>query len=227
MPIKEDRRHTPTYTMAEVSWYLGLPRSTVRAWVRGQGDFRPLISRPDAAASELSFINVVEIHVLSAIRRVHRVPLQRVRRALDYIQEQLGQEHPLAAVEFRTNGIDLFVRWFDEADQLVNLSQSGQLAMRRVLEAYLQRVDRDMAGVASRLFPFTRPGHGNGHPRVVVIDPRMCFGRPSIIDTGVSTEIVAERYKAGESIDDLVSDYGLERQLVEEAIRCELPAKAA
>ncbi len=225
MPIGEDRRHTPTYTVAEVSSYFGLPRSTVRAWTRGQGVFRPLISRPDPASGELSFLNVVEVHVLSAIRRVHGVPLQRVRRALEFLQEQLGQQNPLAAVEFRTNGIDLFVRWLDEAD-LVNLSQSGQLAIREVLEAYLRRVDRDMAGVASRLFPFTRPGHADG-PRVVVIDPRMCFGRPSIIDTGISTEIVAERYKAGESIDDLVSDYGLERQLVEEAIRCELPAKAA
>lgn len=225
MQTAEDRRHTPTYTVAEVSWYLGLPRSTVRAWVRGQGVFRPLITRPHPALSELSFINVVEVHVLSAIRRVHRVPLQRVRRALDFLQDQLGQQDPLAAVEFHTNGIDLFVRWLDETD-LVNLSQSGQLAMREVLEAYLRRVDRDMAGVASRLFPLTRPGHADG-PRVVVIDPRMCFGRPSIVGTGISTEIVAERYKAGESMDDLVSDYGLERQLVEEAIRCELPAQAA
>ena len=225
MSIGEDRRHTPTYTVAEVSSYLGLPRSTVRAWVRGQGGFHPLISRPDPSSSEMSFINVVEVHVLSAIRRVHGVPLQRVRRALEFLQEQLGQPNPLAAVEFHTNGIDLFVRWLDEAD-LVNLSQSGQLAMREVLEAYLRRVDRDMAGVALRLFPFTRPGHADG-PRVVVIDPRMCFGRPSIVDTGISTEIVAERYKAGESMDDLVSDYGLGRQLVEEAIRCELPAQAA
>lgn len=37
----------------------------------------------------------------------------------------------------------------------------------------------------------------------------------------VATSIVAERYKAGESIDELARDYGCERGTVEEAVRCE------
>jgi len=38
--------------------------------------------------------------------------------------------------------------------------------------------------------------------------------------------IVAERYKAGESIDELAQDYGCERNYVEEAVRCELAIAA-
>jgi uncharacterized protein (DUF433 family) len=38
----------------------------------------------------------------------------------------------------------------------------------------------------------------------------------------VSTDIVAERFKAGESADELANDYGCAREKIEEAIRCEL-----
>jgi len=34
--------------------------------------------------------------------------------------------------------------------------------------------------------------------------------------------VIAERYKAGESIDALAADYGRETGDIEEAIRCEL-----
>jgi len=61
-------------------------------------------------------------------------------------------------------------------------------------------------------------------PRVVVIDPEVSFGKPVLVGTGIPTSTVAERYKAGESVDDLAEDYDLERAKIEEAIRCELRA---
>ncbi len=40
--------------------------------------------------------------------------------------------------------------------------------------------------------------------------------------------VIADRYKAGESIADLAEDYGEDPLNIEEAVRCELqPAKAA
>jgi uncharacterized protein (DUF433 family) len=39
--------------------------------------------------------------------------------------------------------------------------------------------------------------------------------------------MVAEHYKAGESIDELAEDYGRSRKEIKEAIRCELCLKAA
>ncbi|MDB9448215.1 DUF433 domain-containing protein [Anabaena sp. CS-542/02] len=44
--------------------------------------------------------------------------------------------------------------------------------------------------------------------------------------TGISTSVLAERYQAGESIDDLAYDYKCDRSKIEEAIRCELPITA-
>lgn len=59
-------------------------------------------------------------------------------------------------------------------------------------------------------------------PKNIVIDPFISFGRAVIAGTGVTTELVAERFKAGESAGDLADDYGCDLEKIEEAIRCEL-----
>ena len=64
-------------------------------------------------------------------------------------------------------------------------------------------------------------------PKVIAIDPYVAFGRPVVMGTGIPTAILAERYKAGESIEDLIYDYDLASQVIQEAIRCELALQAA
>jgi uncharacterized protein (DUF433 family) len=174
----------------------------------------------------LSFVNLVEAHVLDvldALRREHEIPLQKVRKAILYLSQQLDSRHPLADQCFETDGVDLFIRQYG---QLVNISRAGQLAMRKILEAYLRRVERDEAGVVARLYPFTRKRMLDD-PKVIVIDPRISFGRPVLAGSGIPTAVVAERYKAGESVDELADDYGRKRLEIEEAIRCELDERAA
>ncbi len=55
-----------------------------------------------------------------------------------------------------------------------------------------------------------------------MIDPRVQYGRPVLAGSGIPTAVIAERYKAGESIDALAADYGRDTGDIEEAIRCEL-----
>ncbi len=158
--------------------------------------------------------------VLDAIRREHGVRLTEVREAIRYMQDRMQVEHPLAFRGMVTDGHDLFVRRYA---QLINVSQEGQLAMADVLDAYLRRVDWDEAGFAIRLYPFTRK-RALDEPKAVVIDPEISFGRPVLVGTGVPTSTVADRYKAGESVEELAADYDLKRDEIEEAIRCELRA---
>ena len=165
----------------------------------------------------------MEVHVLDALRRDHHVPLDKIRVALDYLQRHFGSKHPLADERFATDGLDLFVQKYG---QLINASRDGQLGMKEILEAYLKRVERDPKGVAVRLYPFTRKRTPD-EPKSVVIDPFISFGKPILAGTGIPTSIVAERYKAGESVSELSSDYGRSDLDIEEAIRCELELEAA
>ena len=221
----------PAYSIAEASRYLSIPPATLRSWAAGRkyptGSgpkfFRPIIQLPDDARAGLSFVNLVEAHVLDAIRRHHQVPLSKIREAIHYLRKHFSSTHPLAEQRFQTDGVDLFVEKFD---QLINVTQSGQIALRELLKAHLHRVEHDATGNAVRLYPFTRKRDLH-EPKVVVIDPHISYGRPVLVGTGIPTALVAERYKAGESIDELAEDYGRSRNEIEEAIRCELWLKAA
>jgi uncharacterized protein (DUF433 family) len=97
--------------------------------------------------------------------------------------------------------------------------------MREMLKHLLERIELDEEGIAARLFPYTRSSDEDG-PKAIVIDPRISFGRPVLVGTGIPTAILAERYKAGDSIDDLAYDYDCDRLKIEEAIRYEFPKVA-
>jgi uncharacterized protein (DUF433 family) len=181
-----------------------------------------VIDLPDPNLASLSFINLVEAHVLDAIRREHDIPLPKVRNALDYVRKHFGVPHPLADQKFEVDGVALIVERFGH---LIEVSEAGQLAMKAMLAAHLRRVERDTSGLAIQLYPFTRKRQPD-EPKFIVIDPSVSFGRPGIIGTGIATVIVAERYKAGESVDELASDYGCKRMDIEEAVRWELALAA-
>jgi uncharacterized protein (DUF433 family) len=222
----EDPRLVPTYGVAESAHYLRLPVATLRSWVVGRPYpvrggtryFKPLIEVDPAKPLLLSFVNLVEAHVLAAIRRSHEIPLDKVRRALTFVKQRCCTPHPLANAAFETDGLDLFVQ---QCGKLINASSDGQIAIRQMLEAHLRRVDRDGTGLAARLYIFTRRVDPE-EPRVVVVDPQLAFGRPVLVGTGIPTAVLADRYRAGESMDDLAGDYGCARDLIEEAVRCEM-----
>jgi len=222
---------TPSYTISEASHYLRVPMATIRSWVvgryypteSGKKFFKPIVSVFANEPLLLSFINLVEIHVLDAVRREHSVSLKKIRTALNYLQQKLPSKHPLADQTFETDGLNLFIQMYGH---LINISQDGQLAMKTLLEGYLHRIERGPSGLPIRLYPFTRKRQID-EPKAVVIDPYVSFGRPVLAGTGIATVIIAERYKAGESTDELAEDYNRPRPDIEEAIRCELQLEAA
>ena len=226
-----DLRSLPAYGITEAAHYMRIPLGTLRSWIFGQlystaDGFRrskSVIKMPDRNKPLLSFLNLAEIHVLDAIRREHEIPLQKVRKALDYLKKEFSSERPLIEHAFETDGLDIFIT---EYGKLINISREGQIEMKEVIKAYLKRIEYDEKGFVARLFPFTRKRQLN-EPKVVVIDPYISFGRPVLAGTGISTTIIAERYKAGESINDLKRDYNRHHNEIEEAIRCELEVRAA
>lgn len=216
-----DRRELPAYAISEASHYLTIPVSTLRYWAAGRrGESSPLIVAAQSSPLVLSFRNLVELHVLGAMRREFQVTLPKVRSALDFLKRKFRVENPLVTYEFETDGISLFVERYGH---LINASLEGQEAMREVLQSSLKRIERDTSGIPIKLYPYTR-NDWRASPSLVVIDPELSFGRPVIAGTGLATEVIADRYKAGESIRELAKDYGRSAEEVEEAIRCELEA---
>jgi uncharacterized protein (DUF433 family) len=218
----------PAYTASEAARILGLPAATLKAWSFGQAyrahsgakrRFQPVIMPADKKTRLLSFANLCELHVLSAIRRNHKIPLPKVRASLEYVRAQLGSDRPLLDRDFKTNGIDLFVR---HASRLLNVSQQGQQALRGEFELALARIERDNSGMPIRLFPFSRSKSSEKQqPKTVVIDPRLAFGRPVISKVAVPTAIIVDRFRAGDSLAEMAGDYGVAEADIEEALRFE------
>jgi uncharacterized protein (DUF433 family) len=218
----------PSYRAGEVAHLLKLPYTTVSSWCFGHGyrnrqgarkTFHPVIEPADSVHRLLSFSNLCELHVLGAITRHHRIPLQRVRSAILRVRKAMHSPRPLLAEDFRTNGLHLFL---EDAGQLVNVSGGGQAAFRGEFERALNRIERGAGGAPVRLFPFSRkPARMIEQPQVIAIDPRIAFGRPIVAKARVRTDVIYDRFGAGDSPAEMAGDYGVGEEDVLEALRYE------
>jgi uncharacterized protein (DUF433 family) len=228
-----DPRELAAYPLDFAASLLLLPKSTLKAWVFGaqwkpKGQprrmFVPLIDPPDRSEQMLSFVNLVEAHVLKAVRRKHLVHMAKVRDAIEDLKRQYETKHPLADVDLLAGGRDLFLK---EHEHLLNITMGKNLAMD-FLEVYLSRIDRDLEERATKLYPFVvepiRVGRRmieQDTAKVIAIDPYVSYGRPVIDGTGIPTDALAERFWAGDSIEELVADFGRSKSEIEDALRYE------
>jgi uncharacterized protein (DUF433 family) len=232
-----DPRDLPLYSLGDAGRYLKVNPMTLRSWVFGRNyllkdgtskRWDAVIQLPDLENPQLSFLNLVELHVLSGIRRIHNVRFQKVRSALAWVETFYPNEkNLLARVEFWTDKFDLFIK---TSGDLICASQHGQQVIQEVVEQYLYRIERDFDKSPLRLFPFSKEivlGFGNEEvkmrdlentPKSIVIDPLVAFGRPSISGTGIPTNVIAGRFRAGEKIGDLSKDYEIEEKKIKQAL---------
>src|SRR2546426_6154875 len=102
-----DPRNEPAYPLTEAARYLKLPVATLRAWTlgraypttRGESHFRPLIRPASGKPPVLSFSNLIEAHVLRALRMEHGVSVKAVRQAVEFAERTLNIERLLLRPE--------------------------------------------------------------------------------------------------------------------------------
>lgn len=220
-------RDEPAYGLTEAARYLKLPIATLRSWVVGRDypkgetvtTFHPLIKPAHKIPPLLSFYNLIEAHVLRSLRTEHGVAVREVRKAIEYAEQSLDITRLLLHKDLRTHAGEVFL---DEYHKLTNLSTSGQMAMRRLLEDYLKRVEWGEWQYPVRLYPYVSPEPTAERP--IAIDPDIAFGRPVILRAGVATEAIVERIDAGETVEALAEDYDLKPNEIEEAVLYERAA---
>lgn len=235
-----DPRELPLYGLVETSRYLKVNLRTLSSWIHGRkyrlddGSDKfwpPVIQLPDPNKPQLSFFNLVEVHVLLGIRRIYNVQFYKIRDTLRYLETAFpNQKNPLAREEFWTDKFDLFIK---NAGGLICTSRHGQQVIEEAVRQYLHRIDRDVDLSPFRLYPFSSQiifkmedsRHGPRdleiEPKNVVIDPLVSFGRPTVAGTGIATNVIAGRFKAGEKIAALADDYEIEESQVKEALSYE------
>jgi len=220
----------PLYTVAEAARYLAVPTTTFSSWAKGyvrRSVERTTVGRPllsvvpsNGPRASVPFIRLAEGMVLAAIRR-SGVPMQRIRPALDALQETIGVHHALASKRLYSDGAEVLYDFAQthrdssegaSAKELV-VVRNGQQVFTDVVADYLQRIDYAPDGYARLL---QLPEYER---RQVVVDPTRSFGQPMFIHGGARVADVIDRFHAGESLSDLADDFGVPTVELEDAVR--------
>ncbi len=222
-----DPADLPRYTRVDACRATGVPASTIGVWVRGmpftsrkgvRKFYEPVVRLPDESDPRLSFNNLLEVNVLRALREVHEVQLRSVRDAIENARVEHKIERLLIHPNLRTSGGALFLDYYF---QLVDLSNSKQLAMRQILEHSLKRVDIDED---RRVTFFPMPRRMAPDERPILVSPYVAFGSAILERRGVSTYAIRERFDAGEDQANIMADYAIKEAEFDEAILYEAAA---
>jgi uncharacterized protein (DUF433 family) len=199
-----DSRDVPAYGMTEAAKYLKIPPATLRAWIVGR---------------HVSFYNLIEVHVLRALRTPQGISLFAVREAIRTAQEKFHIERLLLNEGLRAAAGELFL---EQYGQLTQLKRSGQRVLAEHFRAHVARIDWDK-DLPIRLYPFLT-GSIQDSRKGIVIDARRAFGRPIIADRGISISAIIDRIDAGEEEAVITEDYGLTHDQIVEALDYEQAA---
>ena len=216
----------PLYGYAEADRLAEVPPNTARRWVKGykyRDDIGHRVTQPPVTSGRyaepqdaVSFFDLIGIKAIDGLRQAG-FGLPTVRKVVSYCQDDLGVEYPLVTYRFKVDRRQIFVEQ-GEGRLLNVLGYEGMQAWDAILDPFLDSVDYH--------HEFARRWWPRGRELNVVVDPDYGFGFPVIADTGIRTEIIAERYKVGETPEEIAGDFAIKIPQVEDAIRYELPNAA-
>jgi uncharacterized protein (DUF433 family) len=216
------------YVMADVDRYLGLHGGTARRWIAGYrrtGRVYPPVIREDPSTEEtVTWGEFVETRLLAAYR-ARGVSLQRLRPAVQLLRREFGTPYPLATAQpyLDVAGRELVMQVQDqtalERPLWLVVVRSGQLVLADPAQEFTDRAEfSGTDGAVSGLRTETDTPD-------VRIDPLRQTGQPVV--RSVPTAVLAEGFRAGESVDVLAELYDLSVDHVLQAIRYEMRAAQA
>lgn len=212
----------PLYSFAEADHLANTSRGTSKRWLSGYcyrlGDrsvHRPPITRANRAEEAVSFRDLIEIVAIGRLKGIG-FSLTEIRLIVGNCQELLRIKRPLTSLKFKTDGHEIFV---ERGSELLEVGRRrGMQAWKDVLKPFL--ADLDYAhDLARRWWPL-------GKEKPIVVDPDYGFGLPVIGNSGVRTEIVLERFQAGDLDKQIAADFNLSGVDVQRALQFELSRAA-
>src|SRR5271157_6524457 len=90
-----DSLELPMYGLSEAALYLRVPIKTLEYWTIGRGKTPPLVKAAGRRPRALSFMNLLECHMLAAMRSMYDLRLPKIRRAVAQLNKAPGCRHPL------------------------------------------------------------------------------------------------------------------------------------
>ena len=215
------RLYLPAYTTVEAARFAQTKSATVAYWYYGTGKRTGPALGGKKRYAPLSYLQLIEVAFVASFRQ-RGVPLQRIRKARDYVAKVFGAEFPFAEYRFKTEGLHVLMEAASvdpDFGELIAADEAGQMAWERIM---LQRFDQ---------FDYEEDLAVRWHPRgkrvPILIDPRVSFGAPIIEATGVPTWVLRGRFEAGETPKEIEDDFGVTARDLRYALEFERVGLAA
>lgn len=215
LAAEDPRLRRALFTLRESATFLDIPSSTLHQWARPADGPGLITIFPRAGrAATVPFVGFAEAFVLSALRSAG-VPMQRIRPAVARLSAEFGIEHALASQRVYTDGAELIFDYAQESDDdaLLTVVRTGQEHLTEVIRGYLQRITYGGDGWAAAL---RLPAYAEAD---VIVDPARAFGQPLVVHGDARVEDLVDRFRAGDSIEEIGADFGVPLREVEDVIR--------
>jgi uncharacterized protein (DUF433 family) len=210
-----DKKTAALYSTREAARYLRMPARTLNQWLAPSG--RPAVLVHSVAnvrhgAPRIPFVGLVEAYVLRSLRDL-KLSKGSIERAASAVRCEFGNDYGLATRKIATDGIDIFIEYADSDD--IARAYDGQRPIRETIRDYLRYIEWDeYDGIAARLrlqqFPDSAP---------VVLDPDYAWGQPVLAASKIPLEAIVNLWKAGETMEVVAEEYGLDVDTVEDLCR--------
>ena len=196
-----DPWNAAVYEIAEIGRWLSLKKSHVSRW----------LGRRTHCASCIDLIDLLFAKPFMD----YGLSLRHLRAALSEISDLIGSDH-FATKEFFTDGHGLFLRVHSFGTAILRLLSDGQwIATDEILRTAACIEFDSSSGLAVRWYP-------KGNNGLIVIDPCIAYGRPTIDGRAVATADVHASFEAEQrNIDSVCERFHLNSQEIEAAISFE------
>jgi uncharacterized protein (DUF433 family) len=212
--MKEFSVNDGIYAIKDVSSIIKQPVEKVRRWFKklAEVDYEGLdnASQNDVDQRRISFHGLIELVVIGTLLE-NNFTIKNIIKAREDLKSKTEKIYP-----FATNNVkdDMKIAGksilFKFPEGTVNLDGTGQYNLDIIKEFFKDIVFEN--DIAKRIEPVSGKGK-------IVIDPKIAGGRPAFKDTnGVQVETILRFYDGEDSIDDLITDYGVSREDIEVAI---------
>jgi uncharacterized protein (DUF433 family) len=212
----QDIRSLPTYTIPEAAAFLAIPQRTLFSWYEGRS---PILKASGTYGDVhlLSYRDLEEAYRVYLLREKYHFSLQFLRRSMTNARRIFKSHHPLQRADAIKECLKDIV--YDKPARgkrprtITSLGRNpGQLVVEEVADLFAERID------AGRfIFPW-RFAASDHESRPVSMNPRIMSGRLVVAGTRIPVTVLSGRKRSGATVDEIATDYGLERQVVEQAL---------
>lgn len=196
------------YTPAEAAMYARIPTQTLNRWMFGDARGDAVLTPRMSDEKIINFLEFVEAMSIRAIVTNRRVPLHKVRQAIDLCSRKYKIKHPFARRHTTyLLGDDLVIK-LPEHDDIVLISgrEANQHLMKEIVEVHLQDLSWGADGLARAYDAY------HWRDRRITMDPEIRFGEPIIHGAGYTARTLYEAISIEGNVPAAAKAYGVDEQ---------------